>query len=1330
MFKKNPVAYTPHCFSRLASVLWAGVLLAASVSPAFAQTGSIEAAPQTVKPESKQRELEERWLWTVLGGSLVLLLGTVYFVSGQRRTNRRLAEVNRQLQKSQHRLQATLNAIPDMMFEVDAEGRYYDLSPPLNQDLAAQAATLIGKKVTDVLPPRPAAVCMAALAEAQAGGSSFGKQFWLTLLGGKTWFELSVARKQPGFGQGTRFVVLCRDISERKQMEASLQASEQQFRALAENSPDNIALYDLQCRTLYLNPSLEKTIGQQTASAAGKTPEENLPGVPSVEEYQRTLEAVIASGQPQETESTFEDPVLGLRYHNMRFMAVRGLRGEIVGALAIGRDITASKQSQLELVRHRDHLEELVKERTAELAARERNFRSLTENLPDNVARWDTQGRYLYLNANQAQTLGVEVGDLVGTPLFAKHDGIKAAIAQVVATGQAIALVRQPVLIDGETQIHEVNLAPEYDAEGRVVSVVGLGRDMTEMYRMQDALAARERDFRSLTENLPDNIARWDVEGRYLYINPAHERTLGLSISEVIGKPILESHVQVSAAIRQVVATGQAVKSVRQLAPVNGEIQIHEVSLVPERDDAGRIVSVLGMGRNMTEFYRMQDAIAAREHELRSLADSSPGMMGSYYLKPDGTICMPYVSPNIEDLFGLHPEDLAQDVSALTALNHPDDAQRVLDTIAESARSMTTWHCEYRIQHPTKGERWMESNTNPQPHPDGGIIWYGYVHDITTRKQAEAALQTSELLARSRSNLLRAILESSPEIIVFALDTGYRYQAFNSGHRETMRAIWGKEIEIGMNMLDVIGLPSDRATAKRGFDRALSGESFTEENMYGDETLKREYWQSFYSPIRSESGEVTGLTCFVLNNTERKQLESELRASRNFLDSVIDSVSDPIFVKDRQHRWTLLNDAFCNFIGHPRAALLDKSDYDFFPKEQADVFWEKDELVFKSGKVNLNEERFTSADGVQHFIQTKKTPFVSGDGREMLVGVIRDITERQHLESAREAALDEAERLAKTRSEFIAQMSHELRTPLNGILGYAQILGRDASLNDRQLTSVEVIRSSGEHLLALIEDILDLARIESGRLQLNISDIALQPFLQIVTGIIEVKARQKKNIGFVCETPSDLPQVVRGDEKRLRQVLLNLLANAIKFTEQGRVVFGIHRVTSSRLAFLISDTGVGIASDDRELIFHAFEQVGDVRHRIGGTGLGLAISRQLVLLMGGDITLDSVPGTGSTFRFELELPESSGEALQSGDALSLPAAETRQAPDQLVIPPAADMRELHHLALQGNMSDIAAFAQRIARENSACQPFADHLLNLTLGFQSRAILTLVERYLA
>ncbi|MBD2578030.1 ATP-binding protein [Oscillatoria sp. FACHB-1406] len=239
-------------------------------------------------------------------------------------------------------------------------------------------------------------------------------------------------------------------------------------------------------------------------------------------------------------------------------------------------------------------------------------------------------------------------------------------------------------------------------------------------------------------------------------------------------------------------------------------------------------------------------------------------------------------------------------------------------------------------------------------------------------------------------------------------------------------------------------------------------------------------------------------------------------------------------------------------------------------------------------------------------------------------------------------AKDAADSANQAKSEFLANMSHELRTPLNGILGYAQILSRSKVLPEKERNGIDIIYQCGSHLLTLINDILDLSKIEARKLELAPKAIHVCSFLQSVVEICRIRAEQK-GVDFITQFDPNLPESVEVDEKRLRQVLINLLGNAIKFTDCGSVSLTVaasdrSSPTDVRLKFLIADTGVGIAPEDRDRLFQAFEQVGDKTRQAEGTGLGLAICQQIVGLMGGRIQVESQLGIGSQFFFEVELP--------------------------------------------------------------------------------------------
>lgn len=253
-----------------------------------------------------------------------------------------------------------------------------------------------------------------------------------------------------------------------------------------------------------------------------------------------------------------------------------------------------------------------------------------------------------------------------------------------------------------------------------------------------------------------------------------------------------------------------------------------------------------------------------------------------------------------------------------------------------------------------------------------------------------------------------------------------------------------------------------------------------------------------------------------------------------------------------------------------------------------------------------------------------------------MIGTVVDITHTKQVEEELRLSKEAAEHANQAKSIFLANMSHELRTPLNAILGYTQILAWDESLNEQQLEGVNIIRRSGEYLLTLINDILDLSKIEAGRIDLSIDAFSFHEFIQGVVELFNMRAQQK-NLAFLYEPLTPMPVGVEGDERRLRQVLINLLGNALKFTNEGGVVLKVS-YEMPYIRFQIEDTGIGIAEADFNKIFLPFQQVGDQNYRAEGTGLGLSITQRLVKMMNGELQVHSKLGQGSQFMVTLALP--------------------------------------------------------------------------------------------
>ena len=332
---------------------------------------------------------------------------------------------------------------------------------------------------------------------------------------------------------------------------------------------------------------------------------------------------------------------------------------------------------------------------------------------------------------------------------------------------------------------------------------------------------------------------------------------------------------------------------------------------------------------------------------------------------------------------------------------------------------------------------------------------------------------------------------------------------------------------------------------------------------------------------------------------------------------------------------TFVNEAYCRYFGKRREELLGHSFMPLIPQEDQRLVEARMAILSRQNPVAATEHRVILPDGEIRWQHWTDRAILDEQGRIYeYAGVGRDITDRKRAEAALQQAKEAAEAASRAKSEFLATMSHEIRTPLNGVLGMAELL-RGTSLNAQQQRFADMILNSGRTLLAIINDILDFSKIEAGRLELDETPLDPRELVEETAALLAGRAHEK-GLDLIADLPLRLPKEVRGDPIRLRQVLMNLMGNAIKFTERGEVVIGLRVLEQDaaavHLRFEVRDTGIGIAPEARARIFDAFIQAdGSTTRRYGGTGLGLAITRRLVGLMGGEIGVDSTPGAGSRF---------------------------------------------------------------------------------------------------
>lgn len=393
---------------------------------------------------------------------------------------------------------------------------------------------------------------------------------------------------------------------------------------------------------------------------------------------------------------------------------------------------------------------------------------------------------------------------------------------------------------------------------------------------------------------------------------------------------------------------------------------------------------------------------------------------------------------------------------------------------------------------------------------------------------------------------------------------------------------------------------------------------------------------------------LANLIALAVERHERERAEKALRQSEQRMSTMLAYAPDAITLLDVDTlRFIEVNDEATRLYGYDRASLLSIGPVELSPERQPDGRLSSEAAREKiddalNGGVPVFEWTHVDPAGVLFPCEVRLVR-LPDPARRLIRGSVIGIGERKRAEVAlreSEAQLSKAKEAAeaanRAKSEFLASMSHELRTPLNSMLGYAQLLRREADLSERQCKALNVIRQSGEHLLGLIDEILDMAKIEAGTLDLVSDSFDLPTMLEGIAAIMRSRS-QAKGLAFTRAQWSELPALVCADERRLRQVLMNLLDNAIKYTQRGGVVLktGMHE---GRVCFVVEDTGVGIEPEHLSEIFDLFHQVRDPLTVVEGTGLGLAISKRLVQLMGGDLRVESTPHEGSRFWFELDLP--------------------------------------------------------------------------------------------
>ncbi|MGA2184297.1 MAG: response regulator [Bryobacteraceae bacterium] len=493
----------------------------------------------------------------------------------------------------------------------------------------------------------------------------------------------------------------------------------------------------------------------------------------------------------------------------------------------------------------------------------------------------------------------------------------------------------------------------------------------------------------------------------------------------------------------------------------------------------------------------------------------------------------------------------------------------------------------------------------------------------------------------AKTETLRAILESTADGILVVDSTG-RIVAVNGKFAD----MW----EIPKSVLDsrderrIMDCVLPQLRDPRAFLPPVR-ETSPQPDSHSDDVIELKDGRTFerHSEPHRIRGRNVGRVWGFRDVTSSRCLEARPDAEKHLLHSLMENLPDNIYFKDCESRFTLVSrEHVIRFGCHDSSEVIGKTDFDFFTDEHARPAWEDEQdLMHERQQVVSKEERETWADGRETWVLTTKLPLRDTSGRIVgTFGLSRDITDRKLIEHELSAAKKAAEDASRVKGEFLANMSHEIRTPMNGILGMTE-LAMETEVAAEQRECLGIVRASAESLLSVINEILDFSKIEAGRLDMDSVEFDLRDCLEEIARALALRAAEKI-LELTCEIRPDVPAVVTGDPTRLRQIVINLLGNAIKFTNAGEVALKVEvdSIADDRatLLFTVRDTGVGIACEKQKLIFNAFAQADASTTRMfGGTGLGLSIASRLVEMMGGRIWVESAPGEGSEFYFTAQL---------------------------------------------------------------------------------------------
>lgn len=792
-----------------------------------------------------------------------------------------------------------------------------------------------------------------------------------------------------------------------------------------------------------------------------------------------------------------------------------------------------------------------------------------------------------------------------------------------------------------ETSFHVIR-----DANNEVTRIMGIGRNVTSRRQSEEALATAQRIARigSWVWDLTRDRLSFSEELRRMLQYSSDTSEVAYSSFKQLVHP--EDIGNMYAKVQQTLAKGESGESTYRMVLPDSTILAMHIQWDVQLGPSGRPVKLIGMMQDVTERQRMEQQLIENERNYRLMSEHSLDLISRHTIQDSIFV---YCSPASRSLLGYEPEEMIG-TSANDYL-HPDDLEKMRKLMAQSEKDRFIPVVSYRYRRKDGSYVWFETKSRYIFDEQGDIVEIIAVgRDISERKQFETRLQESEQRYKS-------LFEYNPSA-VYSMNLQGDYLTANA-NLEELTGYTMDEL-IGMHFGPVV---HEKDSAKTQYHFTLAGQGVPQSY---DLTLIHK--DGHYVEINTINipivvdDKVVGVYGISRDITERIRYTEQIEKLSNDYTLILNAVSEGIFGLDTEGRITFINPAgahmlgfdYNEIMGHPYLDRIQQTALDgiHYPSLESPLM----RAVRAGESYQSNDAVLWRKDGSSFLADYQVTPLFDKGERIGAVVVFRDITDEREIIRAKESA----EKADQAKSEFLAIMSHELRTPMNGIMGMTDLL-LETELDEEQRGYAEIISQSSASLLYILNEILDFSKIEAGKMTLMHEPVSIEWVVGSVQELFLPQAVEK-NIELSSMIDSDVPDLIISDAARLRQVLVNLVGNAVKFTDQGKV--SIHVETEYcpnhnklTLRFNVRDTGIGIAPEKQSQLFQSFSQLHpSINRKYGGTGLGLSICKRLVELMGGAISVDSTENEGSNFYFTLPLDfdldvdpkEAAEETVESG----------------------------------------------------------------------------------